>query len=405
MERAVAAVLSGDCGAHPRRAREHGGEHQVLESLFPTSCRTSRDKSIPPRPENKRVWASPLKGKTVVIREVAEEMDRRDRSRSLTRVTLTDGERALQIRVKLKLHVTLILDLRHVLEKLWKAAYVLHAEGSLEANLWVLDRTLRILLGEVGQVVKGIRQTITKRGLSGAKRKTMEAVAGYFTGIERACNMTNTSLTRGPLPVVRSKAPARTSSKTTWSAPGYAGPSRWLRPSSNSEPSTSPEILIATGNSTSNRINSGYMRPTGPSFQSSRTLCFECASHTLRSQVVSGGLARHYHRLSTSSTRNRPSWRASCQPTPLPARSVTVLQHNIECAEGLHCGQHLDGEGLYSSVHHGFWKSMDNQQKPAGARTVVRRRHSAVDFSHHTNGLSGLVFDGTGNSEKAVAKL
>ena len=153
---------------------------QVLESLFPTSRRTSRDKSMPPRPENKRVWASLLKGKTVVIREVAEEMDRRDRSRSLTRVALTDGERALQIRVKLKLNVTLILDLMHVLEKLWKAAYVLHAGGSLEADLWVLDRTLRILLGEVGQVVKGIRQTITKRGLSGAKRKTMEAVAGYF---------------------------------------------------------------------------------------------------------------------------------------------------------------------------------------------------------------------------------
>ena len=30
--------------------------------------------------------------------------------------------------------------------------------GSLEADLWVLDRTLRILLGDVGQVVKGIRQ-------------------------------------------------------------------------------------------------------------------------------------------------------------------------------------------------------------------------------------------------------
>jgi len=94
---------------------------QVLESLFPTSCRTSRDKSIPPRPENKRVSASVFKGKTVVIREVAEEMDRRDRSRSLTRVALTDGERPLQVRVKLKLNVTLILDLIHVLVKLWKA--------------------------------------------------------------------------------------------------------------------------------------------------------------------------------------------------------------------------------------------------------------------------------------------
>jgi hypothetical protein len=121
-----------------------------------------------------------LKGKTAVIQEVAEEMDRRDPLRSLTRVALTDGERALQIRVEQKLKVTLILDLMHALEKLWKAAYVFHAEGSLEADLWVLDRTLQILFGEVGQVVKGIRQSITKRRLTGPKRKMLNAVANYL---------------------------------------------------------------------------------------------------------------------------------------------------------------------------------------------------------------------------------
>ena len=71
---------------------------QVIESLFPTCRRTPGDAPTPPRPENKRVWASLLKGKTAVIQEVAEEMDRRDPSRSLTRLALTDGERALQIR-------------------------------------------------------------------------------------------------------------------------------------------------------------------------------------------------------------------------------------------------------------------------------------------------------------------
>ena len=85
----------------------------------------------PPRPENKRVRASLLKGKDAVIQEVAEELERRDPSASKTRVALTDGERALQIRVDRKLKVTLILDLIHALEKLWKAAYVFHAEGSL----------------------------------------------------------------------------------------------------------------------------------------------------------------------------------------------------------------------------------------------------------------------------------
>jgi len=154
---------------------------QVIESLFPISRPpASGDAPPPPRPENKRVWASLLKGKTAVIEEVAEEMDRRDPLRSTTRLALTDGERALQIRVDQKLTVTLILDLMHVLEKLWKAAYVFHPEGSLEADLWVIDRTLRILFGEVGQVVKGIRQSITKRSLSGPKRKTLHAVANYL---------------------------------------------------------------------------------------------------------------------------------------------------------------------------------------------------------------------------------
>jgi hypothetical protein len=152
---------------------------QVIDSLFPTS-RKPPQATPPPRPENKRVWASLRKGKTAVIQEVAEEMDRRDPSRTLTRLGLTDGERALQIRVNDKLHVTLILDLIHVLEKLWKAAYVFHPEGSLEADLWVIERALRILYGEVGQVVKGIRQSITKRCLSGPKRETLNGIANYL---------------------------------------------------------------------------------------------------------------------------------------------------------------------------------------------------------------------------------
>jgi hypothetical protein len=152
---------------------------QVVESLFRLRP-TRQDAPAPPRPENKRVWASLLKGKNAVIQEVAEEMERRDPSASKTHVALTDGERALQIRIDRNLKVTLILDLMHALEKLWRAAYVFHAEGSLEADLWVLDRTLRILSGDVGQVVKGLRQSITKRSLSGATRKTLEGVADYL---------------------------------------------------------------------------------------------------------------------------------------------------------------------------------------------------------------------------------
>lgn len=154
---------------------------QVIESLFRSrSKEESARLPAPPRPENKRVWASLTKGKTAVIDEVAEEMQRRDPDEAKTRLALTDGERALQILVDDKLGVTLILDLMHALDKLWKAAYVFHPEGSLEAELWVLERTLRILSGDVGQVVKGLRQCVTKRKLAGAKRSTLLGVAAYL---------------------------------------------------------------------------------------------------------------------------------------------------------------------------------------------------------------------------------
>src|ERR1700686_1339680 len=130
---------------------------QVIERLFPLSRPASGEAPSPPSPEHKRVWASLLKGKTAVIEEVAEEMERRDPSRSTTRLALTDGERALRIRGDQKPKATPLLDLMHLLEKLWKAAYIFHPEGSLEADLWVLDRTLRILFGDAGQVVKGSR--------------------------------------------------------------------------------------------------------------------------------------------------------------------------------------------------------------------------------------------------------
>ena len=94
---------------------------------------------------------------------------------------VTDGERALQRRVAAAFgEVTLVLDLIHVLEKLWKAAYVFHPEGSPEAAAFVRQRAGRILAGQAAQVVKGLRQTVTKRRLTGAKAKTLRDVAGYY---------------------------------------------------------------------------------------------------------------------------------------------------------------------------------------------------------------------------------
>ncbi|MGH7250766.1 MAG: ISKra4 family transposase [Nitrospiraceae bacterium] len=157
---------------------------EVAESLFwPELKRSEEEKKRPrPRPENKRVWASLKQSKDAVIDEVGKEMRRRDPEGSKKHVVVTDGERALQIRVRKRLgpSVLLILDLLHVLEKLWKAAYVFHAEGTEEAAHWVHMRAFKILCGGVSQVVKGLRQTVTKRRLRGERRKTLLGVAGYL---------------------------------------------------------------------------------------------------------------------------------------------------------------------------------------------------------------------------------
>ena len=120
----------GDCRyGRPRATRVRTPHNRLWKARFRISRPTPEDAPAPPRPENKRVWASLLKGKDAVIQEVAEEMGRRDPSASKTRVALTDGERALQIRVDRKLKVTLILDLIHALEKTVESRLCLPCRG------------------------------------------------------------------------------------------------------------------------------------------------------------------------------------------------------------------------------------------------------------------------------------
>jgi hypothetical protein len=99
-------------------------------------------------------------------------------------VFLSDGERALHDRQGeyLPEGVTCILDLLHVMERLWKVAWCLFEEGKqkAEAEKWVEDRLRMLLDGKVGYIIGGRRRTLTKRKLRGSRRKTMREVIGYF---------------------------------------------------------------------------------------------------------------------------------------------------------------------------------------------------------------------------------
>jgi hypothetical protein len=155
---------------------------EVIQSLFPTpgeQQRNSHGKRC--GPERKRVWASLNAGKDWFIGDVKQEMDRRDPRGTKIRVVVTDGERALQRRAcKMIEDAVLVADLLHVLERLWAAGHALFGEGTDGAVQFVRQRALWILQGKVSQVIKGLRQIVTKRLLKGQKAKVLLSAAAYF---------------------------------------------------------------------------------------------------------------------------------------------------------------------------------------------------------------------------------
>jgi hypothetical protein len=137
-----------------------------------------------PRPQHRRLRADLLLGKVSLFLWLADELGHRNPEGTKPVVFLSDGERALHDRQGeyLPEGVTCILDLLHVMERLWKVAWCLFEEGKqkTEAEQWVEDRLRMLLDGKVGHVIGGLRQTLTKRKLKGSRRKAVREVIGYF---------------------------------------------------------------------------------------------------------------------------------------------------------------------------------------------------------------------------------
>jgi len=138
-----------------------------------------------PRPERKRVWASLEKQPQAVIAEAFEEARHRDPDGEKTWVALVDGNWD-QIRILKRiakqngLNLTIIVDLIHVIEYLWKAARAFHPESGPELEAWVEHRLLEILKGKAGPMAGGMRRSATRNGLSGKAREPVDTCADYL---------------------------------------------------------------------------------------------------------------------------------------------------------------------------------------------------------------------------------
>jgi hypothetical protein len=97
----------------------------VIEEVMRKKARERR-----PRPQNKRVRAELLVGKVALFLWLADEVIRRNPQGSKPVIFLSDGERALHDRQGeyLPKNTVCILDLFHVMERLWKVAWCFFEE-------------------------------------------------------------------------------------------------------------------------------------------------------------------------------------------------------------------------------------------------------------------------------------
>jgi hypothetical protein len=143
-----------------------------------------------PKPQHKRVTAEMTRvlegeefnGRVTLFGELSDEVESRNPGGRKTVVAVMDGERALWDMLALYLPGAIgILDIFHVMERLWLAAHVFHAEGSDAARHFVTQRLRMLLEGRVIGVIGGLKQMLAKQPLSAAKRRTLRAVIGYFS--------------------------------------------------------------------------------------------------------------------------------------------------------------------------------------------------------------------------------
>jgi hypothetical protein len=122
-------------------------------------------------------------------------------------VVLVDGEprqlaavKAEARRVGVKL--TILVDVVHVLEYVWKAARAIFGESTPEAEGWVGDRLLALLSGRSGgQVAQTIRWWASQRELDESARKMVKKACGYLADRTRTRLMHYAEALRDGLPI------------------------------------------------------------------------------------------------------------------------------------------------------------------------------------------------------------
>lgn len=143
-----------------------------------------------PEPRRKHVMAEmtrqvegrpPVTAKAGLFCRLTDEMTARNPVHDRPVICLMDGERDLWDAQAVYFPEAVgILDLFHVLERLWAVAHCFHNEGNDEAKEFVEQRLRDLLQGRVGYVIGGLRRRLNAEKLSGRRRKVMRSALEYL---------------------------------------------------------------------------------------------------------------------------------------------------------------------------------------------------------------------------------
>jgi hypothetical protein len=143
-----------------------------------------------PRPQHKHVWAEMTRNfedePSVTAKEglfchLSDELVARNLGHDRPVICLMDGERALWDAQAVYFPEAVgVLDLFHVLERLWAVAHCFHKEGSDESKGFVEQRLRDLLQGRVGYVIHGLRRRLKAEKLSGRRRKVVRSAVEYL---------------------------------------------------------------------------------------------------------------------------------------------------------------------------------------------------------------------------------
>jgi hypothetical protein len=180
-KRMAALACVYDAAPAPRRP------HDVI--AVPGGRSGQREIRHGPHAEAKWLTGSVARDAGEVIAAAFGQAQARDAARARTWVMLVDGDRH-QIELiqaeaaRRKVTVRLVLDLVHVLEYLWAAAWCFHARDDPAAEDWVAVQALAVLAGRARQVTASLTAQAARHGLTEGRRAGVEACVRYLTNNE-----------------------------------------------------------------------------------------------------------------------------------------------------------------------------------------------------------------------------